>query len=324
MSDADACFKEGMKHIDLSWHADYHSEVVGDLEAAIGEFDRVLAIEPDHAEAWIQKGIALARLGQHEKAATALAEAIRLRPDDAELWLQRAGSLHSLQRHAEALAACDEVLRRRPDDGDALFQRAETLDALGRHDDALSAWDEVLQRGDCRTINFHSRTMRVLTTDVRRLRTRLARAANLARLERRDEALAAYRQLLEENVDREAAQPFHAALQELEAARSAYHAYIEGHANDPVTLKRAGNAFLCARRAAEALELYKTAIRLDPGDADGWIGKAEALLQSGRRTDSIDAFREALRVKPGYLAASLRLERVQREIGRMQTDAKQS
>ena len=31
---------------------------------------------------------------------------------------------------------------------------------------------------------------------------------------------------------------------------------------------------------------------------------------------------EALRVKPGYLAASLRLARVQKEIGRGQSDAK--
>ena len=188
MKDADACFNEGMKHIDLSWHADYHSEVVGDLEAAIGEFDRALALQPDHAEAWMQKGIALARLGQHEKAATALAEAIRLRPDDPELWLQSAGSLHDLQRHEEALTACDETLRRRPDDADALFLRAETLDALGRHADALSAWDEVLQRGDLRTFNFHSHTFRMMGPDGRRQRAQLARAANLAKLGRKTDA----------------------------------------------------------------------------------------------------------------------------------------
>jgi tetratricopeptide (TPR) repeat protein len=182
MDDADACFKEGIKHVDLSWHADYHSEVVGDLEAAIGEFDRALALQPDHADAWIQKGIALARLGHHETAAAALAEAIRLRPDDPELWLQKAGSLHELQRHADALAACDEALCRRPEDADALFLRAETLDALGRHAEALSAWDQVLRRGDLRTFNFHSRTFRMMGPDDRRRRAQLARAANLEKL----------------------------------------------------------------------------------------------------------------------------------------------
>ena len=188
MNDADACFQEGMKHIELSWHADYHSELVGDLESAIGEFDRALALQPDHADGWIQKGIALARLGQHESAAIALAEAIRLRPDDPELWLQRAGSLRDLQRHAEALTACDEALRRRPGDGEALFLRAETLDALGRHADALSAWDEVLQQGDLRTFNFHSRTFRMMGPDDRRQRARLARAANLAKLGQQTDA----------------------------------------------------------------------------------------------------------------------------------------
>ena len=182
MKDADACFKEGMKHIDLSWHADYHSEVVGDLEAAIGEFDQALALQPDHADAWIQKGLALARLGQHETAADALAEAIRLRPDDPELWLQTASSLRDLQRLPEALTACDEALRLRPGDADALFLRAEMLDALGLHAEALSAWDEVLQRGDLRTFSFHSRTFRMMGPDGRRRRAQLARAANLEKL----------------------------------------------------------------------------------------------------------------------------------------------
>jgi predicted TPR repeat methyltransferase len=77
-----------------------------------------------------------------------------------------------------------------------------------------------------------------------------------------------------------------------------------------------------AQRTADALASYERAIRLAPQDADGWIGKAEALVQSGRRAEAIAAFHEALRVRPGYLAASLRLKRVERDIGRSQSDAK--
>ena len=51
MKDADAWFAEGMKDIELSWHADYQSELKGDLEDAITDFDEALALEPEHADA---------------------------------------------------------------------------------------------------------------------------------------------------------------------------------------------------------------------------------------------------------------------------------
>ena len=324
MTDADACFQEGMKHIGLSHHADYHSEYVGDLEDAIACFDRALELKPDHAEAWGEKGTALATLGRHAEAAEALSKAISLRPEITQLWLERAGALQRLGRHEEAIASCNETLKRRPGDADAMFCRAESLDALKQDAEALSAWEEVLGKGDLRTMNFHGRVVRMLGGDVRRLRALLARASALARLGRGADAIDAFRKSIDEGASRDsmASETFSAALAAHEAARVAYQAYMESHAEDPVVWRTAGGNFNRAGRASDALAAYEHAIRLAPGDADGWIGKAEVLVQSGRRTESLEAFREALRVKPGYLAASLRLARVQKEIGRAQSDAK--
>jgi tetratricopeptide (TPR) repeat protein len=322
MSDADACFDEGMKHIGLSRHADYHSEYVGDLEDAVACFDRALALKPDHSGAWSEKGTALAILGRHEEAASALAEAIRLRPGVAELWLERAGVLQSLARHDEALVACDETLRLRPGDGDAMFLRAELLEALRRDADALAAWDAVLGLGDLRTMNFHGRTVRTLTGDFRRLKATIARAGVVARLGRRDAAIDAFRKTIEEGVMREAiaSDAFIAALGVHEEARAAYQAHVEGHRDNPQVWRNAGGAFIRAGRPGEALAAYEEAIRLAPDSPEGWYGKAESLFQAGRRVDAIAAYREALRIKPDYIPAKARLDRVQMEIGRGQSD----
>ena len=323
MKEADAAYEEGMRHVGMSRHADYHSEYVGDLEGAVACFERALALVPDHAGALAQKGIALAGLHRHQEAATTLAEAIRFMPGDADLWLERGKSLAVLARHEEALGACDETLRLRPDDIDAQYLRAGSLDALRRDADALAAWSEFLGLPDTRTINHHGARVRLLTKDFRRMRAALARAGALARLER-PEAVDAYRALIDEGTAREmlVAEDFSAALAAHEAAHSAYQAYMEQHAADSLVWRLAGENYLRARRTADALAAYERAIALAPRDADAWIGKAEALVQSGRRIDSLDAFREALRVKPGYLAASGRLARVQKEIGRAQSDAK--
>ena len=324
MDDADACFEEGMKHIGLSHHADYHSEYVGDLEDAIACFERALALKPDHAEALSEKGTALAALGRDAEAAETLSQAIRQRPEITQLWLERAEALQRLGRHEEAVASCNETLRRRPGDADAMYCRALSLDALKQDAEALSAWDEVLGEGDLRAMNFHGRTVRWLGGDFRRLRAFLARAGALARLGRGVDAIDAYRKSIDEGASRAHAvsDSFSAALATQEAARAAYQAYIESRPDDPVVWRTAGSNFNRAGRTSDALAAYERAIRLAPGDPDGWLGKAEVLVNSGRRTESLDAFREALRVKPAYLAASLRLERVQKEIGRGQSDSK--
>ena len=321
MDDAEACFQEGMKHIGLSHHADYHSEYRGDLENAVRCFERALALNPDHAQAWNEKGTALAILDRHEEAAVALAEAIRLQPEAAQLWLERSGILEALGRHDEALAACEETLRLRPGDADAMFLRAELLGTLKRDAEALPAWDAVLALGDLRTINFHGRRLRMLTGDLRRLKAQTSRARILERLGRADAATEAFRKTLDEGVMRDASGAFIGALRTSEAARNAYHALIEEHKNDPQVLRNAGSAFIQAGRSADALAAYEQAIRLAPNDPDGWYGKAEALFQAGRRVDATAAYREALRIKPDH-HSSYRLKKVLQEISRGESDAK--
>lgn len=305
MKSADEWFDAGMAHLQLAWSADHHSELAGDLEDAVAHFDRALALRPEHAEAWAQKGLALARLDRHEEAAVALGEALRLRPGETELWLKRSGCLASLGRHVEALAACDEVLRRRPDDVEAWFRKAQMLDALRLTVDALAAWDEALRR---------------LSFSERRFRALLARAGALERLGRRGEAGAAFQEAIEAGGRLHPMSGLHSttfqeALREFEEARAAYHEHIQSKAGEPGTWRSAGRAFLGAKRTQESLAAYEELIRLVPDDADAWWGKAEALVQAGRREEAVPVYQEALRLRPGHLGISARLGVVLKELG---------
>src|SRR4029079_62867 len=276
MDDAESRFQEGMKHIGLSRHADYHSEYVGDLEDAVHCFDRALALDPSHAGALSEKGTALAALGRHVEAVQALEQALGFRPDDADLWLEQAGALYGVGRDADALAACDAVLRLRPGGAGATFRRAEALDRLRREVEALAAWQAFLQIPDTRTFNFHGAKPRWITRDVRRARAWFATAGALARLGRRDEALGCYRALLEEGAATtlSTSEYLSAALACDETARVAYLAYIEGRAADSQAWRTAGGLWLRAARPEDALAAYERAIQLAPADPDGWYGKA--------------------------------------------------
>ena len=311
LKDAEAWFQDGIKNIEMSWHADYQSERTGDLEDAIAAFEGAISLSPEHAAAWAQKGYALSRLGRHEDAATALAEAVRLSPDDAELRLARGHALARLERHDEALDCYDQALARKPEDADSWFLKAETLEALGRDAEALTAWDQYLPR-------YEGRLSFLIGLDSG-LRAELRRAGVLARLGRRDEALTAYRAAVEKGADRlegPIAPPvFHDALRNVEEARAAYAERLESRRDDPNTWRRAGQTFLAANMSQESLEAYDTMIRLVPNEPDAWSGKAEALVQAGRVSEAIAAYEQALRIRPGHQPAATRLRVVRDRAG---------
>lgn len=303
MKDAEAWFQDGMKHVELSWHADYQSELTGDLEDAVAAFECAISLSPEHAAAWAQKGYALSRLGRYEDAEAALAEAVRLSPDNAGLRLERGHALARLERHDEALDCYDQALARKPEDADSWFLKAYTLEALGRDAEALTAWDQYLRRHEDQRLSF-------LVGLDSGLRAELRRAGVLARLGRRDDALTAYRAAFEgaDRLEGPLAPPvFHDALRNVEEARAAYAERLESRRDDPNTWRGAGQAFLYAERSQESLEAWDTMIRLVPNEPAAWTGKAEALVQAGRVSEAIAAYEQALRIQPGYQPAAIRL-----------------
>jgi tetratricopeptide (TPR) repeat protein len=103
MKNADDWVRDAMQHLESCWHTHYRSEMVDELEAAVVAFDKALAIQPDHFDAWNEKGLALMRLERYREAAAAFAEAQRLRPEIIELQRQREESLRRLARQERAL-----------------------------------------------------------------------------------------------------------------------------------------------------------------------------------------------------------------------------
>jgi len=68
-----------------------------------------LHYEPDRAEEWCNKGIALGNLNRVEEALACLEEAVRLRPDYAEAWHSKGVALEKLGQWKQALAAYERA-----------------------------------------------------------------------------------------------------------------------------------------------------------------------------------------------------------------------
>ncbi|MFI5277782.1 MAG: tetratricopeptide repeat protein, partial [Ktedonobacterales bacterium] len=79
----------------------------GDYVRALAAYDRALALRPDHADTWYNKGVALGQAGRTEEALAAYDRALALRPDHADTWYNKGVALGQAGRTEEELAAYD-------------------------------------------------------------------------------------------------------------------------------------------------------------------------------------------------------------------------
>lgn len=317
MTSAAEWFERGEAAVQVSFTADYGSEFKRDLEEAIEAFDQCLALEPTHLGALRERGLAQARLGDHEAALDSFVAASAQAPQDAALRLAIAQSLARLARHEAALQAFDEVLRLDPANEEARYGRAEGLMALRRDEAAVAAWNEVLKAKDNKRLNVHGREVRVLTEDFRRVRALVSQALALGRLGK-PEALGAFREVFDAHsvqlAGPMAPKVFHDSLRELEVARSAYRAHLKATAGDPHAWRRAAGVWQAVHNTAEAIDAWDHLVTTAP-DAQAWFGKAEAHAQAGQLEAAIAAYERSLEFWPGFLGASARLQviKAQRE-----------
>ena len=113
-------------------------------ERAIGDFDKVLALEPDNVQALIRRGDAYGQLGDIARGLADLDRAIALAPGYAQGYFHR-GLLHARNNEVQAaLADYDAAVQRSPRNVGALSSRAAIHSLQGKLDLALRDLDAAI------------------------------------------------------------------------------------------------------------------------------------------------------------------------------------
>jgi tetratricopeptide (TPR) repeat protein len=100
----------------------------GKYEEAISCFDKAIAINPQSATAWYNKGGILGfRFSKLQEEIACLDKALEINPQYKEAWNNKAAALHRLSRHQEALKCLEEALRIDPEYPNALFLKDSIL-----------------------------------------------------------------------------------------------------------------------------------------------------------------------------------------------------
>ena len=114
------------------------------FDEALASYDKALALKPDYAEAFNNRGNALQELKRLDEALASYDKALALKPDYAEAFNNRGNALQELKRLDEALASYDKALALKPDYAEAFNNRGNALQELKRFDEALASYDRAL------------------------------------------------------------------------------------------------------------------------------------------------------------------------------------
>jgi len=223
-----------------------------DPGGAIADCERALALDARCLRAIETRAYNLFRIGRHRQAAEGYARAIELAPTKARNWANRAVNRSELGDHEGALQDFDEAARLGEATEFLLMERGRTLQALGRwaraRDDFLRLVkikpDDVnylMRLGLARfQLGEHEGAVRaydrVLRVQPRHALAWANRAANLAELDRLEEALRSAERGVELGPSRESYLTL-ARIQELRAewaaARASFREVLRFRPNDP-------------------------------------------------------------------------------------------
>jgi tetratricopeptide (TPR) repeat protein len=109
-----------------------------ELDEAIEFFDQVLETNPENADAWNNKGVALFKMGRPDEALECYDQALAADPGNLEVLRNRAFVLRAMERFEEALEIYETIIYDEPEATD-FRNLATVLVGLGLLEEALGA-----------------------------------------------------------------------------------------------------------------------------------------------------------------------------------------
>jgi len=93
----------------------------GEINKAIGHFDKAVKAKRNYAKAYYNRGNAYAKLGQHQRAIEEYNEAIRQKPGFGDVYNKRGFSRSQLGQYALAIEDFNNAIRIMPDSSEAYY-----------------------------------------------------------------------------------------------------------------------------------------------------------------------------------------------------------
>jgi len=300
----------------------------GRPDQAIPLYERAIALQPNLAMAYRNRGLALMQLGQSQAALASFEAALRFTPNDYLALNSMGVILLGLGRLPEALARFDHALALQPNDPTTAHNRGLTLMSLTRYEEARGSFERALQlapssvqtwvwRGKCclelgNGSDALASLQQAKSLAPKDFSVHFQLGIALARLNRKEEAVASFDAALACNP--RSAEAFNnrgavlvrlfrpaQALPDFQRAIELNPGYVDAHTNF-------GNALKGLGQYSAALTPFNQALTLRPGDPEATWSKAVLLLALGEWAEGWPLYESRLQREPA--------RRLQRELNR--------
>ena len=306
-AEAEACYRRVLAaqpdHADALHLLGIIAQQTGRHELAVELISRAIKQNGQSAAYFCSLGIALKNQGKIDEAVKAYRQAIRIKPDLPEAHCNLGNALRGQGKLDEAVAACSQAIRIKPDLAEAHFNLGNALHGQGRLDEALASYDRALS-----------------------LRRDYAEALNnrgnvLQELKRLGEALASYDQAISLRPDYAGALSNRGnvlrELKRLDEALASHDRALMLRPDYAEALYNRGNVLQELRRLDEALVSYDRALTLRPDYAEALYNRANALRELNRLDEALASYDRALTLRPNYADALCNRGNALRELNRL-------
>ena len=117
----------------------------GNWAGAIIEFDKILALKPDHEQALINKGIALDELGEKLKSLECFDQVLKNNPNQVDGWYNKGVTLGSMERLEEAIACFQKVTQLQPENLGAWYNLGVAFSQLNQWSESLKYFAQMVE-----------------------------------------------------------------------------------------------------------------------------------------------------------------------------------
>ena len=250
----------------------------------MASYDKTLAIEPNHVEAFENRGIALHSLKRLKEALASYDRALEINPDRATTLYNRAKTLEDMKRFGEALTNYNRALVIKPDFAEALNNCGNILRSLKQPKEALKSYNRALaiRPGYAEALNNRGVTL----VDLKHF------GAALQSFER---ALAVKPDYAEALYNRGVALD---GLKRYGEALASYNGALAIKPDYAEALNNRGNTLENMKRFEEALMNYDKALVIKPDYAEALYNRGVMLGVLGKFDEARTAYRQSLALDP--------------------------
>ncbi len=256
----------------------------GQHEVAVDIIRKAISVNPRNAFYYNNMGIALKEQGKSEEAILAYRAAVEISPDYMEGHINMAMALKEQGKRDELIECYRNILRIRPDYAEVYNTMGIALKSKGELDQAIDCYLKVLE----------------IRPDYVEAHINMGNALKMKG--EKEEAISCYQKALEIKPDyAEAYNNMGAVLEDQgkqDEAVACYRKALEFRPDYAEASHNTGNVLKKEGKLEEAIEYYRKAVEISPAYAEAYNSLGIALKENGKIDEAIECYRKALEIEP--------------------------